>query len=152
VALNGEKNVLPEMKAEPLGEGTPQFRNFWIKNIVCQGAATGILVRGLPEMPIKNIHIENANLTCTEGLVCVEAENIQLKNVGLFTQEKRVMQVQNSKMITLDGIRYSPEMDLLLQVSGQRSAEVRLLNTDVKQAKKEVELSAGVSAKAYRSK
>lgn len=152
VALNGEKNVLPEMKAEPLGEGTPQFRNFWIKNIVCQGAATGILIRGLPEMSIKNIHIENANLTCTEGLVCVEAENIQLKNVGLFTQEKRVMQVQNSKMITLDGIRYSPKMDLLLQVSGQRSAEVRLLNTDVKQAKKEVELSAGVSAKAYRSK
>lgn len=152
VALNGEKNVLPEMKAEPLGEGTPQFQNFWIKNITCQGAATGILIRGLPEMPIKNIHIENANLTCTEGLVCVEAENIQFKNIGLFTQEKRVMQVQNSKMITLDAIRYSPEMDLLLQVSGQRSAEVRLLNTDVKLAKKEVELSAGVSTKAYRSK
>lgn len=150
VALNGEKNVLPEMKAEPLGEGTPQFRNFWIKNIVCQGAATGILIRGLPEMPIKDIHIENANITCTEGLVCVEAQNIQLKNIGLFTEEKRVMQVQNSKMVTLDGIRYSPAMDLLLQVSGQRSAEVRLLNTDVKQAKKEVELSAEVPAKVYR--
>lgn len=150
VALNGEKNVLPEMKAEPLGEGTPQFRNFWIKNIVCQGAATGILIRGLPEMPIKDIHIEDANITCTEGLVCVEAENIQLKNIGLFTQEKRVMQVQNSKRVTLDGIRYSPAMDLLLQVSGQRSADVRLLNTDVKQAKKEVELSAEVSTKAYR--
>ncbi|HOY19856.1 MAG TPA: glycoside hydrolase family 28 protein, partial [Haliscomenobacter sp.] len=89
VSLNGEKNVLPEMKAEPLGEGTPQFRNFHIKNIVCQGAETGILIRGLPEMPIKNISIENANITCNQGLVCVESENIRLKNIGLFTQEKR---------------------------------------------------------------
>lgn len=152
VALNGEKNVLPEMKAEPLGEGTPQFRNFYIKNIVCQGAVTGILIRGLPEMPIRNISIENANLSCTEGLVCVEAENIQLKNIGLFTEEKRLMQVQNSKQVTLDGIRYQGPMDLLLHISGQRSADVRLLNTDVKQAKKEVELATEVSAKVYNRK
>lgn len=150
VPLNGEKNVLPELKAEPLGEGTPQFRNFRIKNIVCQGAETGILIRGLPEMPIKNIQIENANISCNQGLVCIESENIQLKNIGLFTQEKQVMQVQNSRQIKLDGIRYQEQMDLLLHLSGQRTAEVRLLNTDLKGAKKEVEFSAETSAKAYK--
>ena len=150
VPLNGEKNVLPELKAEPLGEGTPQFRNFRIKNIVCQGAETGILIRGLPEMPIKNIQIENANISCNQGLVCIESENIQLKNIGLFTQEKQVMQVQNSRQIKLDGIRYQGQMDLLLHLSGQRTEEVRLLNTDLKGAKKEVEFSAGTSAKAYK--
>ena len=152
VSLNWEKNVLPEMKAEPLGEGTPQFRNFHIKNIVCQGAETGILIRGLPEMPIKNISIENANITCNQGLVCVESENIRLKNIGLFTQEKRVMQVQNSQKITLDGIRYQGAVDLLLHISGKRSAEIRLLNTELKQAKKEVELATEVSAKVYNRK
>ncbi|AEE52229.1 glycosyl hydrolase family 28 protein [Haliscomenobacter hydrossis] len=152
VSLNGEKNVLPEMKAEPLGEGTPQFRNFHIKNIVCQGAETGILIRGLPEMPIKNISIENANITCNQGLVCVESENIRLKNIGLFTQEKRVMQVQNSQKVTLDGIRYQGPVDLLLHISGKRSAEVSLLNTDAKQAKKEVEMGAEVSRKVFKRK
>jgi len=150
VPLNGEKNVLPELKAEPLGEGTPQFRNFRIKNIVCQGAETGILIRGLPEMPIKNIQIENANISCNQGLVCVESENIQLKNIGLFTQEKQVMQVQNSRQIKLDGIRYQGPVDLLLHISGQRTAEVRMLNTDLKGAKKEVEFSAEAAAKAYK--
>jgi len=152
VSLNGEKNVLPEMKAEPLGEGTPQFRNFHIKNIVCQGAETGILIRGLPEMPIKNISIENANITCNQGLVCVESENIRLKNIGLFTQEKRVMQVQNSQKVTLDGIRYQGAVDLLLHISGKRSAEIRLLNTELKQAKKEVEMGAEVSSKVFKRK
>ena len=152
VSLNWEKNVLPEMKAEPLGEGTPQFRNFHIKNIVCQGAETGILIRGLPEMPIKNISIENANITCNQGLVCVESENIRLKNIGLFTQEKRVMQVQNSQKVTLDGIRYQGAVDLLLHISGKRSAEIRLLNTELKQAKKEVEMGAEVSSKVFKRK
>jgi DNA sulfur modification protein DndE len=62
------------------------------------------------------------------------------------------MQVQNSKQVTLDGIRYQGPMDLLLHISGQRSAEVRLLNTDLKQAKEEVELATEVPAKVYNRK
>lgn len=152
VPLDGGKNVLPELKAEPLGEGTPQFRNFRIKNIVCQNAETGILIRGLPEMPIKNIVIENANITCNQGLVCMESENILLRDIGLFTHEKTVMQVQNSRQVQLDGIRRSASVDLLLHISGQRSADLRLFNSDLKGAKKEVEFSADVSPKVYKNK
>lgn len=55
VPQEGESNELPTIKAEPLNESTPQFKNFHIKNIICQGAETAILVRGLPEMSIKNM-------------------------------------------------------------------------------------------------
>lgn len=67
----GESNELPTMQAEPLNEGTPQFRNFYVQNIACKGAETAILVRGLPEMAVKNINIENAYLQANKGLVCV---------------------------------------------------------------------------------
>jgi polygalacturonase len=43
-----------------VNEGTPIFRNMKFENIVCHGAKKGIFVRGLPEMPIQNIAIENA--------------------------------------------------------------------------------------------
>lgn len=152
VPLAGESNELPTIKAEPLGEGTPQFKDFYIKNIVCKGAETAILVRGLPEMSIKNINIENAVIEANKGLVCVEGENINLRNVTLLTKEPTVMQVQNSKNVTLDNIQYGANKDLLLKVMGERSAHVKLLNTDVSKAKKELELGVGVSEKVVSKK
>nr|GFC28155.1 hypothetical protein [Tanacetum cinerariifolium] len=59
VPLAGESTAPPVIEAQPLGEGTPQFKGFYIKNVVCKGAETGILVRGLPEMSIKDISLEN---------------------------------------------------------------------------------------------
>ncbi|WP_221390566.1 glycosyl hydrolase family 28 protein [Dyadobacter sp. NIV53] len=135
----GEKNVLPIMKREPVNEGTPQFQNFNIRNVVCEGAETGILVRGLPEMNIKNINIENAVLHSNKGFVCIEGDHINLKNVSFFTKEKTVMQIQNSRNVTMDGIQYADNRDLLLKVTGDQSKAIRLINTDEKGVKKGVE-------------
>ncbi|GAB3315250.1 hypothetical protein GCM10027511_25810 [Hymenobacter humi] len=148
VPLLGESTAPPVMKAEPLNEGTPQFRNFRIRNVTCKGAATGILVRGLPEMSIKDISIENAVLESKKGLVCQEAENIRLKNVTLLSTETMpVMEVQNSRNITLDGIRYANGAELLLRVTGDRSKDIRLTNTNTKLAKKDVQLGEKVGKK-----
>ena len=144
----GEKFELPVMKAEPLNDGTPQFQNFYIRNVVCKGAETGIMVRGLPEMSIKNITIENAVLQTNKGFVCIEGENINLKNVSLFTKDKTVMQIQNSKNVTMDGIKYADNRDLLLNISGDRSKAIKLINTDDKKAKKSIEFGGNASAKA----
>ncbi|MBC8082780.1 MAG: right-handed parallel beta-helix repeat-containing protein [Hymenobacter sp.] len=148
VQVNGEAFAIPEIKAEPLNEGTPQLRNFRIRNVTCRGAATGILVRGLPEMSIKDIEIENAVLECHKGLVCQEADGIRLKNVALLTSETRpVLEVQNSQNITLDNIRYVAGADLLLRVTGDRSKAVKLVNTNTKAAKKDVETGQKVARK-----
>ena len=144
----GEKYELPVMKAEPLNDGTPQFQNFYIRNVVCKGAETAIMVRGLPEMSIKNINIENAVLQSNKGFICIEGENINLKNVSLFTKDKTVMQIQNSTNVTMDGIKYADSRDLLLNISGDRSKSIKLINTDDKKAKKNIEFGGNASAKA----
>ncbi|GAC1370938.1 MAG: hypothetical protein NVSMB30_10040 [Hymenobacter sp.] len=148
VPLPGESTAPPVIAAQPLNVGTPQFRGFRIRNITCKGAATGILVRGLPEMSIKDISIENAVLESKKGLVCQEAENIRFKNVTLLpTDTAPVIEVQNSHNITLDGIRYASGAELLLRVTGDRSKDIRLTNTDTKLAKKDVELGQKVARK-----
>jgi DNA sulfur modification protein DndE len=146
----GEKLELPMMKTEPLNDGTPQFQNFYIRNVACKGAETGILVRGLPEMSIKNIHIENAVLQSNKGFVCIEGENINLKNVTLLTKDKTVMQVQNSSKVTMDGITYAANRDLLLHISGDRSKDIKLINTNEKKVKNSVDFGGNASAKALR--
>ena len=152
VRADGKENELPTIKAEPLNDGTPQFKEFYIKNIVCKGAETAILIRGLPEMAIKNINIENAIIESNKGLVCIEAENISLKNVTLLTNDKTVMQIQNSKKIVLDNIKYGDQKDVLLKVMGDKSEGVSILNTDTKKIKKDIELGVGVKSKVVSKK
>lgn len=142
----GESRELPAIAAQPVNEGTPQFRSFFIKNITCKGAETGILVRGLPEMAIRDISIENAVLQCNKGMVCVEAEDIRLKNVALLSVDKTVIQAQNARNITLDAIDYPDGTDLLINVTGSRSKNIRLLHTNTAKAKKEVALGTNVPA------
>ncbi|GAB2535076.1 glycoside hydrolase family 28 protein [Spirosoma aerophilum] len=146
VPQQGESNELPVIPAQPLSEATPQFRSFQIRNVTCKGAETAILIRGLPEMAVKDILIENAVLQSHKGLVCIEAENIRLKNVSLLSSSKTIMQVQNSRNITLDHIVYTPTADLLLHIAGDRSKAIRLLNTDTTRARKQVETDPSVPA------
>jgi len=151
VSLNGDSDELPQMEAKPLTEATPQFKDFYVRNINCLGAETAIKVRGLPEMSVKNILIENAVFQANTGLLCIEAENILLKNITLITKDKTTMQVQNSKNVTLDDIRYE-NAEVLLKITGERTQGVKLLNTDVSKAKKEVEFGKKVSKNIYSNK
>ncbi|WP_317172125.1 hypothetical protein [Hymenobacter sp. BRD67] len=102
-------------------------------------------------MAIKDINLENIVIEATKGLVCQEAENIRLKNVTLLTANTQpVMEVQNSKNISLDGIKYPSGANLLLRVSGDRSQDIRLTNTNTRLAKKDLELGDKVGKKVVQ--
>ena len=102
-------------------------------------------------MSIKDISLENVVIESQKGMLCQEAENIRLKNVTLITKETRpVLEVQNSKNISLDGIKYASGADLLLRVSGDRSQDIRLTNTNTKLAKKGLELGDKVGKKVVQ--
>ncbi|WP_210518775.1 glycoside hydrolase family 28 protein [Hymenobacter terricola] len=139
----------PASPPKPVDESTPQFRKIYIDHVTCNGAKTGIMVRGLPEMAIQDISIKNAVLKSEQGLICIEADRINLGNVTLLsTRTDPVMEVHNSRNITLDGIRYAPGAAVLLRVSGAEKAKsIALTNTDITKARQALELGAGVNKK-----
>lgn len=73
---------------EVVNEGTPVFRDMHFENIVCNGASKAVFIRGLAEMPIRNIVMENMVITADTGIELTDGDNIQFKNVHLITQEK----------------------------------------------------------------
>jgi DNA sulfur modification protein DndE len=145
VPLSKDDIVTPDLKAYPVTEATPQFKSFYIKNVICKGAKRGIFIQGLPEMNIKDIHLENVHIEAEQGMTCIEGENIHLKNVTLLAEDKTTISIQNCKKVNLEAITYSPETDLLLNVSGKRTTDIILKNTDLSKAKKEVEFASDVS-------
>lgn len=87
VPLSGEKDK-PAVVLQPVTEATPQFRDFRIRNVVCNGAEKGIFIRGLPEMHVKNIQLENMVLQAKHGIEYSEATNVQFKNIRLITKQE----------------------------------------------------------------
>lgn len=147
------KPPVPGQKVETpaVTEETPQFRNFDISNVVCSGAKTGIFIRGLPEMQVKGITIQNAVLQASKGVEIIEAENISLKNVTLTTSDTNpIVYVENSRAILVDDLTYNRNTNLLLKVTGGRSKGIRLLNTDTTHSIHKIEALNGATTKSVQ--
>ena len=60
---------------------TPEFRDFHISRVVCNGAHTGISITGLPQMPISKISFDSLEIRSDKGLVATQAREIDLHAV-----------------------------------------------------------------------
>ena len=104
-------------------------------------------------MNVKNVVLEDMVLQSDHGLEFTEASGILLKNVQLITTDTNpVLNIHNSKNITLDRIGYKNGSDLLLNVTGEKSSRITLINTDGSKAKKKLETSFGADEKAIETR
>ena len=146
IVLAGERREPPKVEIKPVTAETPVFQNIYIKNVVVDGAEKAIYVRGLPEMNVKNIVMEDMVIQAKTGLDMTEASGIIIRNTHFITKDKNpVMQVHNSRGIVLDNIKYSAGAETLLAVYGEKTAAIKLLNTDASKAKNKVEFKYGAN-------
>jgi polygalacturonase len=144
----GEDDAVNDQAKVPVTEATPEFREFYVDNVVCNGAEKGLMIRGLPEMSIKNIHIDNSTFITDKGADIIEAQNINLKNVYFESKNTSpLINIRNSKDLTLNHITY-PDAQSLLKISGKKSAQIKLLATDISKAKTSAEFDSGVANSA----
>jgi polygalacturonase len=149
IVLAGEKREAIKSVVVPVTEETPQFRNFYIKDVVANGAEKAIFFRGLPEMNIKDIHLENITIQSKKGIEIIEATGIFLKNVNVITENSNpVVDIQNSSNINIDKLQYKSGAALLFNVSGEKSKGIKVSGTDSSKAKKATNMTTDVSKKA----
>ena len=148
VPLLGEKRELPKVEAKPVDETTPVFKNFHISNVYCNGAAKGIFVRGLPEMHIKDIVLENMVIQADKGIDVQEASGITFKNIQIISADtKPVVDILNSDNLSFDKITYKDGSEVLFRVSGDRNKNISIKNTNGTKAKEKILFEFGADAK-----
>jgi hypothetical protein len=148
VPLAGEKRELPKVEFKTVDETTPQFRNFFISNIVCNGADKAIFIRGIPEMHVKNVVLENMVLQADKGIDIQEASGISFKNVKVFSVDTNpVVDIVNSDNINFDKLGYKEGSELLFRIGGDRSNAINISNTDASKAKEKTKYEFGATEK-----
>lgn len=96
------------MKAEvpPVTEETPAFRDIYISNVTARGVGRAMFFNGLPEMPIRNVHIKDVTVSRAEkGIEISQAENVTIENT-VVESEGEMLQIKNSKHVTVNGKTY----------------------------------------------
>ncbi|WP_423127020.1 glycoside hydrolase family 28 protein [Gaoshiqia sp. Z1-71] len=115
--LTGELLIEPA----PVTEETPAFRNIYFKNIVCDGAQVALFIRGLPEMPVTGIHLENVHIKSKEGIFSQFADNIQANRIHLELDSEHAVSVYKTTNMTFTGFSAKGNTGDLVLVSGEDS-------------------------------
>jgi polygalacturonase len=153
VPLAGDKREAPKVEFQPVTEATPVFKDFIIQNVVCYGAEKGIFIRGLPEMHVKNIVLENMVLQSKKGIECSEATGITFNNIKVISEDTEpVVAVLNSDNITFNKILYRDGSKLLFRIGGDRTSKIAIQNTDASKAKEKVQYEFGATEKSVSMK
>jgi polygalacturonase len=100
-------NQIKAVPAQLIDEGTPQFRQIHIRNVTCEGAQRALEMRGLPEMPIENVTLENIRIQSNQGVFLAEAKDITLRGVKVHARQAPVISCHNVTNLTterLDGL------------------------------------------------
>lgn len=153
VPLAGEKRELPKVEFKTVDETTPVFRDFFISNVVCNGAAKAIFIRGLPEMNVQNIRLENMVLQATKGIDIQEADEIRLKNVTVLSKQTNpVIDLVQSRNIIFDHLEVPGSTEQLLRAGGDRVKNIRFTggNTAALKEKTSIELGASQTEIHYQ--
>lgn len=134
IPLAGEKREAPKTEWKTVDETTPQFRKFLIRNVVCNGAEKAIFIRGLPEMAIRNIELQDMVLSAKHGMEIIEAENIRFQNIQLKAKDKDpVVQLTNSRQIVFQEVALESNVVTAYRVGGDRTRSIQLIEGAGKQ-------------------
>jgi len=132
VPMAGENREAPKVVLLPVTEETPQFKDFHIRNVVCNGAEKAIFIRGLPEMNIKDIHFENIVIQSKKGVEITEAANVTIKNMSLLsTDNSPLISIGNSSDISFSTFKPLNDFKTLFKISGEKTAGISLLNSAI---------------------
>jgi polygalacturonase len=137
-------------KSELVTSRTPQFKDFYVKNIVCTGADRAVVINGLPEMSIKKMNVDSVFITSKRGATIANADGVQFNGCSIVPQAGAVFTIISSRNILVKGGSYSSTAELFMKVIGETSENIRLLGLDLRQMKKAIELDGHGKADAVR--
>ena len=97
-----ENGGTDETKLPPVDEGTPQFRDIHIENVICRGAQKAIVIQGLVEMPVHDIYLKNVSITAQRGVFLTDADGIHFENVRIENKSGPALNQVRVKNSSLD--------------------------------------------------
>ncbi len=145
-----EQDLTAQREAFPVNEGTPQFRKIYIKNIVCRGANRAVLLRGLPEMPIREIEMDNVIISAKTGMLCVNAEQMKLSNVKILPEKLPCFTFYDNRNVMMQDVSPTQSEGMFIRLEGDKTRNIQLKGKNISEMKERIQFGKGVESSAVK--
>ena len=103
----------------------PDFNNFHISNVYCNGASTAVYINGLPGYPVSKIFFNHVIITADKGFIATDAGGLELNAVKIITHEEPVYNLRSVRQFHLaDG--YHPDTSKLFILTDKECADISI--------------------------
>jgi polygalacturonase len=127
-----------DAKFPAVTETTPRFRNITIRDTICRGAERAVMMAGLPEMFTEKILLENVSITAEHGMICMDARDIELRNVEIINKKGPALHVYNTQRVKLDDFKVADAVEAAVRVQGKVDEELKIENSDFSKARQPI--------------
>ena len=107
-------------------ETTPLFRNIYIESVTCRNARRALYFHGLPEQNIENIHISDFVVYAQLGGELIEADQVILKNVAIYSESGAALKLHNVNNMRVEGLQTNEQREPIYEISGSRTRKIVL--------------------------
>ncbi len=115
-----------DLKAMPVDETTPEFRNIHIRNVCCRGARRAMYFNGLPEKNVANVVVENSCIYAENGAEINESTNVLLRNVKVVPEKGVALKVNNVKQLKVEGFDCPGGLESSFAATGSRNSDINV--------------------------
>jgi polygalacturonase len=138
------------VEAHPITEETPQFREIHIRDVTCRGAGAAMWVQGLPEMPVRELHVERLRVSAAKGATISSIEGLELVDSEVEVGAAPAIFLHDARRVTLDGVRIAvgTPAGAAVRVEGAATDDVRLTDVTLRGAEELVSTGPEVAADA----
>ncbi|CAG7595528.1 Exo-poly-alpha-D-galacturonosidase [Paenibacillus solanacearum] len=118
----------------PVSEETPIFRGMHIEHVHCAGARTAIELKGLPEMPIRELSFRNVLIQADRGIECSNAADLLFEQMTVLPKSGPVWSFLDSRNVKLQECGTLGPAELFAYVSGSRSEGIQFSDSKLGEA------------------
>lgn len=119
------------LPALPIDKLTPSFKNTFAKDIIVENAKAFVRIEGIPETPMQNFNLENAIIRSKKLFTAHDAENINIKNVKITSEENIIKLIDVNNLNFNKVIFHNPKGEIVKEFSGTKTKDINFIKTRI---------------------
>ncbi len=123
------------MPAREINRLTPSYKNIFARDIIVEQAAHFVKIKGIPETPMTNLLIENAQVNAKGLIIARDAKDITFRNIEVQTQDS-LIEILDGRNILFENVRFKvPGNEVVTKIEGDLSDDIRFKDSMPQQPK-----------------
>ncbi|MCX7722431.1 MAG: glycoside hydrolase family 28 protein [Verrucomicrobiae bacterium] len=126
----------------------PVYKDMCFEDFSCEGAPTAILIRGLPDSPIRGIRFREFTISATAGITITHAAELVFERLRINCTTHPVFDLGEVHAVTIREVAPVRDVDVFLRIAGSNSRDVRVEACNLANVKTNLVTAEGASPEA----